>query len=524
MASARPGEVRPNTTIEISSLEGHKLEAVSPAVVEEEQNKCQEIQQIKNGQCPPSTKFQYVAFGDNKLFCEISGARPRPYLPEPLRLFVQKQLHFDHKGQKEAVNRVSSHYFWKSMKTDIVNFIKTCHGCQSTKPSKQKPPHIGTFEEPDQRFTHCHLDIVGPLPPSKGYKYILTIKDRFTKFVQAIPLIQPSSENIAEAFMLHWTALFGIPSICTTDQGPNLTSGIFKGLQEMLGIHVTYSPIYHPQTNGLIERSHQTLKNSIKANLIEMGDQYQDKWIYYLPWALLGIRSSYNKDLDTSPLEMTIGKHVQIPGTILADPEEIITQKDLNLEATLKKLQIKNNRLVVPPSLNKPNPKVETLPDTVTHVYVRQHNIKGLSSKFLGPFPVVSRPTRSTIEIKIGLNSKGEDRREIRHISDVKVAYLREDAKVAVRPKRGRPPKAANSSPSEPVEVSKPFVNKPHAKLSSYNSPNLDADPPFHGFGQAAIDFSVPPPNYAGNFKRAWSATTNELREINQSISQHRSL
>ena len=120
---------------------------------------------------------------------------------------------------------------------------------------------------------------MGPLPPSKGYKYILTIKDRFTRFLQAVPLISPTSEAIAEAFMLHWTALFGLPSICTSDHGPNLTSGLFKGLQDQLGIKVDYSPIYYPQANGMVERAHQTLKNSIKASLIEMGDVYQENWI-----------------------------------------------------------------------------------------------------------------------------------------------------------------------------------------------------------------------------------------------------
>ena len=87
--------------------------------------------------------------------------------------------------------------------------------------------------------------------------------------------MSPTSESIAEAFMLHWTALFGIPSIVTSDQGPNLTSGLFKGMQDNLGIEVNYSPIYYPQANGMIERSHQSIQNSIKAKLVEMGDKYQ---------------------------------------------------------------------------------------------------------------------------------------------------------------------------------------------------------------------------------------------------------
>ena len=261
-----------------------------------------------------------------------------------------------------------------------------------------------------------------------------------------------------------------------------------------------------------------------------MGDKYQSNWIFYLPWALLGIRTSYNKDLGTSPLEMTIGKHAQLPGTILADPAELISQQDIDVDAILRKLQIKDNRVAVPPSLNKQNPLVKTLPDSVSHVYVRQHNTKGLTPPYLGPFPVISRPSRSTIGIKVGLNKNGEDRLEIRHISDVKVAHLRQDATIAVRPKRGRPPKKASLQPDLDVsENASPLLNQNNnnnGNPESSLSPNLDDDPPFHGFATAAIDFSKPPPpfpkrqNSNATHAEAWSASSKQLDEINKSINR----
>ena len=87
----------------------------------------------------------------------------------------------------------------------------------------------------------------------------------------------------------------------------------------------------------MIERSHQSLKNSIKASLVDLGDKYQGNWIYYLPWALLGLRSSYNNDLGTSSSEMTFGMHPQLPGTLLADPEDI-NMSNSHLQTILKKL------------------------------------------------------------------------------------------------------------------------------------------------------------------------------------------
>ena len=67
-----------------------------------------------------------------------------------------------------------------------------------------------------------------------------------------------------------------------------LTSGLFKGLQESLGLTINYTPLYRPEANGMLERNHQSLKNSIKASLVEMGETYQSKWIQFLPLALLG--------------------------------------------------------------------------------------------------------------------------------------------------------------------------------------------------------------------------------------------
>ena len=95
----------------------------------------------------------------------------------------------------------------------------------------------------------------------------------------ALPVKDTSAKVCAQAFLLHHVALYGIPQACTSDQGSNFVSEIFKEMQQDLGIEIKRTPIYWPQANGLLERSHQTLKNSIKAELIEMGELYQDKWM-----------------------------------------------------------------------------------------------------------------------------------------------------------------------------------------------------------------------------------------------------
>ena len=81
---------------------------------------------------------------------------------------------------------------------------------------------LSTFSTPDARFDMIHLDLVGPLPPSKGYTYLLTCIDRFTR---SFPLTNITAQSVAEAFMTGWIARFGTPSTITTAQLANVAVG-----------------------------------------------------------------------------------------------------------------------------------------------------------------------------------------------------------------------------------------------------------------------------------------------------------
>ena len=77
---------------------------------------------------------------------------------------------------------------------------------------------------PDKRFDSLHIDIVGPLPESQGYSYLLTIVDRFTRWPEAISLSDISALTCARAFLYHWVSRYGVPSTLTSDRGRQFVS------------------------------------------------------------------------------------------------------------------------------------------------------------------------------------------------------------------------------------------------------------------------------------------------------------
>ena len=187
------------------------------------------------------------------------------------------------------------------MNIDIRNWARSCLQCQRSKIRHTATP-LSTFATPDARFDKIHIDIVGPLPPSHGFSYILTCIDRFTRWPEAIPLADITAETVARAFTSGWVARFGIPSTVSTDRGRQFESTLWMQLMYLLGCKRIRTTSYHPIANGIIERFHRQLKASLKAQ------RSPNHWVESLPLVLLGIN-----DMQCSAAELVYGTTLRLP-------------------------------------------------------------------------------------------------------------------------------------------------------------------------------------------------------------------
>ena len=330
-----------------------------------------------------------------KLFCEVSSSI-RPYIPKSLVPTILQNFHtLDHPGQKECQFRIASNYFWPRLSKDVSYFVKRCHACQSAKSAKKIKPKAKIFKAPEERFSQLHTDIVGPLPESEGMKFLLTILCRRTRWLECVPLPAATSMNVCNGFLRTWLARYGCPQEIFCDNGNTYTANLWQDLNRVLGIEVTFVPPYHQATNGAIERQHMTLKESIKASLIGMGDTHRENWMKQLPFTFQGRRVALQQDLGTSAAELTLGGAPVLPSVFVPDSPK----QQTNTHELLKTVQTNVSQPPVPMSHHsKPKPEDFKEPKdfhSATHVYVRIDKPVNLGNKFQGPFIIVSLPSNT---------------------------------------------------------------------------------------------------------------------------------
>ncbi|KRZ82122.1 Transposon Tf2-6 polyprotein [Trichinella sp. T8] len=238
---------------------------------------------------------------DIVLWCDTAQGKTRPYVPQPLRRKVFTTLHgLSHPSIRGSRRLVKQSYVWPGMNKDVARWTRSCLNCQRTKVHRHTKTPLEIFTVPDRRFDHVHVDIVGPLPPSRGFSYLLTVIDRFTRWPEVVPLTNTSTDTVCRAFLSTWVARFGIPTIVTTDQGRQFQSALWRELTTALRIKLVPASAYHPQTND----------RPAHAN-------HSHRWIDALPLVLLGIReyvNSVKEDLRHAPAELVYGSPLRLPG------------------------------------------------------------------------------------------------------------------------------------------------------------------------------------------------------------------
>lgn len=224
----------------------------------------------------------------------------RFFIPQSMRSRIMTSIHYGHQGIEHMLQQLTKFYFWPKMKRDVRNFVANCRICSLTKPSfvsAHLKPYL--LDAPMQLIA---ADYIGPLPADNGYRYLLVIIDAFSRFPEAFPVKDMSTETLINTFREYFSR-YGFPDALLTDRGTQFQSEDFWQYLNQFQIKKLSTTAYRPSSNGICERFNGTLQRKIKAFLCER-ELSRFCWTRVLPTALLACRNEPHSTTGFTPSEL----------------------------------------------------------------------------------------------------------------------------------------------------------------------------------------------------------------------------
>ena len=135
-----------------------------------------------------------------------------------------------------------------------------------SKPQRHRPygslQQLPILERP---WNSISIDFIKKLPSSSGFDTILVIVDRLSKQAIFIPTHDTiTSVELARLFMIHVFSKHGVPSHVMSDHSSEFVSHFFCSLGTALDMRLHFTSGYHPEANGQVEQTNQTLEQYLR--------------------------------------------------------------------------------------------------------------------------------------------------------------------------------------------------------------------------------------------------------------------
>jgi hypothetical protein len=176
---------------------------------------------------------------------------------------------------------------------------------------KLLPTSIKTFGGNTAHFTNLAITKMGhgsgrPTATfTRGNKFAMVAIEYFTRWIEAKPHATITSESVKKFFWQNIVCRFGVPRTLTVDNGKQFDLENFKDFCTSIGTKIAFASVYHPESNGAVERANKIVFSTISKTLFNL---YKGKWIEELPKVVWSHNTTVSRATRFTPFRLLYGE------------------------------------------------------------------------------------------------------------------------------------------------------------------------------------------------------------------------
>ncbi|GMJ07956.1 hypothetical protein HRI_004464800 [Hibiscus trionum] len=235
-----------------------------------------------------------------------------------------------HSGADVTSKRMSACLYWRGLRKSVRRMVRECSVCQRNKYENQlKPGLLQPLPTPDRAWSSISMDFIEGLPNSKGKDTIFVVVDRLTKYAHFLALSHPfTALSVAQTFLDNIYKLHGLPMNIICDRDKVFMSTFWKELFGKMGVSLTPSTAYHPETDGQTEVVNRCLETYLRC----MSGEKPREWSCWLSLAEWWYNTSHHSAINMTPFQALYGEEPAVHLPYLAG-ESFVASVDRSLQA-----------------------------------------------------------------------------------------------------------------------------------------------------------------------------------------------
>jgi hypothetical protein len=179
-----------------------------------------------------------------------------------------------------ATKTLHQGFYWPAMIDDAAKLVSTSEACQKFSRKMKAPAQPVQLIAPSWPLFKWGIDIVKKLTPAQGnYTFAVVVVEYFTKWIEVKPLTNVSSASIKKLFWQNIICWYDVPRHIIVDNTKYFGNATFKEFCHQIGTKVAFALVYHPQSNGVVERANSLIFEAMKI----LKGEKKGKWAEVMP-------------------------------------------------------------------------------------------------------------------------------------------------------------------------------------------------------------------------------------------------